>query len=354
MIDLSFKYQSLLKIVLKHDYYKEALTDQFKLVPVPSTSKLIEKTGFLVRNDQAGINILADLDTPEKILSYIEGDEPLKLHFWLFTTNPYFINITDMPVEARDKILFLTNSGKKHKPDAPIHLHDGEYAGGKDQFPLSTDPVNMFGFEADAEYDVKNSHADTMHLKGVAGRDVSLALSVSEAMEGKYELYGGKEEKSFIYPGTNLSLRPLGLIEIVIDGDMKKQVVEELKTDGQLPSYTFSVTFHRRSTYWKYLIVPRYSNGIKQTIIHSEDNQASFSGPEEVSLSNGAKAWAFYSSKALELKEISDYHFQLKRGGANGSGKVLIGRLATPSIEMIKPESRKADSKVYSEIIVFI
>ncbi|MGB3180939.1 MAG: hypothetical protein WBB45_06095 [Cyclobacteriaceae bacterium] len=340
--------------MLRHDYYKESITDQFKLVPVPSTQKLMEKAEFLVRNDKAGINILADLDRPEKLLSHLEGEEPVKLYFWLFTTNPYFVNITDIPVEAPNKVLFLTNKGKEHNPDKPVSLHEEEYASSMDQYPVSADPVGTFGFEKGQDFDVKTSGADSISLNGVAGTDVSLALSTSAAMEGRYVIYGDGEEKSFIYPGASLSLRPLGLIELIIDGDLKEQIVDGIKTDEQSPSFTFEVKFHRRATHWKYLIVPKYSNGIKQTIIHSEDNDASFSGPEEVKLSNGATAWAFDSSKALDLKELPNYHFQLKRSGANGSGKVIIARLPTPQIDMIKPESRAVGSKVYSEIIVFI
>jgi hypothetical protein len=354
MIDLSFKYQSLLKIVLQHDYYKEGLTDQFKLVPVPSTQKLIDKAEFLVRNDKAGINILADLDRPEKLLAHIDAEEPIRLHFWLFTTNAYFVNITDIPVEAPNKVLFLTNDGKKHTPATPVRLHDGKYAGSQDQYAISTDPVGTFGFEKSGEYDIKNSVSDVISLNGVSGSEVSLALPATAAMEGKYTIYGGSEEKSFIYPGTNLSLRPLGLVQLVINGDLKEQIVDAVVAEGHSPSFTFEIKFHRRATYWKYLIVPKYSNGINQAIIYSEDNEATFSGPEETTLPNGATAWVFNSAKALELKEIPDYHFQLKRSGTNGSGKVIIGRLPTPQIDMIKPESRAAESKVYSEIIVFI
>ncbi|MFA0964160.1 hypothetical protein AB9P05_20290 [Roseivirga sp. BDSF3-8] len=353
MIDLLFKYQSLLRISLHHKYYTKGVSDQFKLVPVPTTSRMVEKTGLLIRNDNSGINILADLDRPEKMLFYLNEDRPLRFCFWLFTTNPYFTNFTNLPVEIGDKVLYFTNKEKKYDADKPTSLHNGEYVSEKDLVAVSSDPVSTFGFERSDSFDVKSNDGHITY-EGLEGANVALTLSSSEASEGQYRIHGTAGEENFIYPGTNLTLKPLGLIEISIDGEMKEEVIKAISEEGTIPSHSFTVTFERRATYWKYLIVPRYSNGIKNTIIYSEEKEAVFEGPEEIVLHNGTTAWAFSSKEPIVLQDMPHCHFQLKRAGANGSGKVIVSRLPAPGIEMIKPETRKSDAKIYSEIIVFI
>ncbi|HEY8400999.1 MAG TPA: hypothetical protein VIK89_07040, partial [Cytophagaceae bacterium] len=144
------------------------------------------------------------------------------------------------------------------------------------------------------------------------------------------------------------------IVDIFLSGTIKNEVVEGIK-EFELPLYEYKIHFGARSTFWKYLLISKYNSNLKNTIINSGGSEVKFKGPSEVKMRNGADALEFVSETPLTLKEKPDYRFQLKSvkaGAANG--KTIMDKLPLASAEVIRPESRNEDSKIFSEIIVYI
>jgi hypothetical protein len=149
-------------------------------------------------------------------------------------------------------------------------------------------------------------------------------------------------------------MRSLGLVNIFFDGNEKDTYIEKVSS-GEFPSPPgFTVQFQARSTFWRYFVVSRYSGALKHLAINSVDETLSFTEPKAVRLTNGEEAYMFECEQELPLRERSPVNFQLRKNRGGNSDKVVLNRMPVPSIEMIKPDSREAGAKIFSEVIIYI
>lgn len=122
--------------------------------------------------------------------------------------------------------------------------------------------------------------------------------------------------------------------------------------------YEFS--FEARKTTWIYYIVlPSGEAAVAGLAIVSDpDDALEFHPPETVKLPTGAWAHRFVATTAMPLRRRSDVPLRLRAGGGpgNGSARILLERLPTPSAERIIawPRGPLTGTTAASEVFVYL
>ncbi|MTI22452.1 hypothetical protein E1176_15575 [Fulvivirga sp. RKSG066] len=348
MIDLQFHFKRFLTIKVSHTYYADNEGRDIKFLPTRETAQLINKLGFLLKQDDSGLHILCDGERKEA-LHYKLSRQELSFSFWMTCNNAYFRNFTAIPTEHRNSIFYFSNA-KEKKDD----LQKGEFVSAEDTLQVRPNYFDYQLADAKGKLELKDDEDQV-----IVSRDVDAEIlphtTFENLPEGKYKLYlNDKEKEKFIAIASKVSQPPLGLVEIKFTEKMKKEMLAKIEEQAELPQYNYEIKFKARDTFWRYMVVPKYVRGIQDATIYSEKKGVSFSKAEEVKLVNGTNALSFSSNTALPLMEYSDFHFQLRKKNGGNANKVLIRRLPVPPIDSIKPETREANSKVFSEIIIYV
>lgn len=352
MIEFSFSYKPLFKLVVHHNYYAEQPSNDFRLVPTAETQKLVKKLGLVLKDSNGEWILMYEENKLDGLLSEVEKRPEVKFMFFLYSSNPYFINFTDLPIESRSEFFYFSNNIVKKAEDT-IYMHKAEFAGVKDRFGLKQE-LEISGNGQEKLIELKDEVGNIVYTKKL-GAEEKMILTNQNVPLGKYELFeNGKSQNTLILFSNVPVLKPIAIVEISLSGIVKEEFINGVK-ENEVPFYNYKISFSSRSTFWKYFLIGKYNSNLKNTTIDSGGSSYKFKGPEMVKMKSGDDAVMFVSESPLPLKQIQDHRFQLKNvrmGIVNG--KTIMERLPSPSPEIIKPESRDENSKVYSEIVIHI
>lgn len=351
MFELSFQYQTLFTINTRHHYYKEARGTVFQFKPTPSTEALLKKMNLVTRTEQGSLSVLYDLKSLERIEKYLTENPATRLQFYLTVTEPYFINITEIPAEGVGKIIYLRNK------DTQAPLSQDKIVSKKDIYPVYTSSfVYQNQQRSETQITLKNAQGEVIwENKMAAGQKTSLPLK--ENGTGLYFFYeNDKEIEKFIYLVSESVILPLALVEIDFQGELAKQLLAQIRNQEIFSPWQFEIQFQARMTYWKYFIVPKYENGLEDLSIEAGKTKVTFKGPSKALTPNGQNAYLFESAEALHIQQAGQYEFQLVQNRDNKGKKNqrIIQRLPLAGLSTIHPESREENTKIYSEIYVYL
>jgi hypothetical protein len=352
MIEISFYYKTLYKLSVFHNYYAEQPSNDFRLVPTAESEKLAKRLGLIIKDNDGEYVLMYEPEKLEGLLAEVENKYPIKFTYLLYSSNPYFINFTDLPIENRSGIYYFSNN-MVNQSDKTTYMHPSEFAGITESADLKTE-IEISANEKEKLIELKDDHGMVVY-KSKLSQGEKLIISNKNVSLGKYQLYeNGKLTSTFVLFSNVPVKRPIAIVDISLSGIIKKEFMNGVK-ENEVPFYNYAISFSSRNTFWKYFLIGKYNTNLKNTVIDSGGIKLKFKGPEEVKMQNGTDAIMFVSESPLPLKQINDLRFQLKnvRMGIS-SGKTIMDRLPLPSPEMIKPESREQNSKIFSEIIVNI
>lgn len=352
MIELKFQYNSLFKLGVLHNYYAEQPVNDFNLVPTEDTMAIIKKLNLIFKEVNGEYFILYDPEKIEGFLGEVERKQNIKFTFLLNCLNPYFVNITEIPVEGRAELFYFSNLQTNHIGDN-VYLHHGEFAGKADKATIESN-IEVSGNGKSKLVEVKDDSGNIILSKNLQSEE-KFYISNKNVPLGKYHLHeNGKFMRTFILFSNVPLKRPIGVVEFSLAGNLREEFIEGVK-QNEIPFYNYKISFTSRSTFWKYFLVGKYNGNLKNTTIDTGNDKVKFKGPQEVKMHNGADAVMFVCDGALPLKQIQDHRFQLKNVRAGIlNGKTIMDRLPLPSPEIIKPESKDENSIIFSEIIVNI
>jgi hypothetical protein len=356
MFEVQFAYQTLFTLKVTHTYYAQQTSPDFKITPTTSSLRLAEKMGVILKADETGIIVIGDVSRPETLLYYLEQMEGVKFTFWLHCSQPYFISITHLPTENLHTLLYFGNSTAHKKGTDESLLHPAPFVSASDRYSVKSGEYQVPVQPKETTLELQDDSGKILKT-GTALANLPFRFDLNGLPEGKYKVVAGKKElDTFVYTGIKPYLKAIGLVEIFLTGALKDELIQTIKEKDTPGTRSYQIAFQARSTYWKYLIVPKYSNGLQHASIATNDKNISFKGPEKITLANGDSAFMFQSEDVLPLSESSPYLFQLKKNknADENNGRIIINRLPHPPLGLVKPQSRSNDSKVFSEILVYI
>lgn len=296
MLNISFHYRALFSFRVLHEYYSDETLTDFLMVPTSYSNAKARSLGLIIKQIDNTLSVLFEEEKKELIATL--PAEELTFSFFIYTKNLYFQNFTQLPIEAPEgRLLYFSNRN-----------NNGELAPGA----LS-----------------KNEH-------------------VGEAD------YRNLSEINEPFPAEHPVRKPIAFVEIVVPELLRKEILEK-EDFKSLSQPNYFIKFSARKTYWKYAFVTMYRKLENQAeILHSGGLPANFTRTGNETLLNKQEAVVFVSNEPLTLKQRSEYELKLTQKDKVSKATEIIPRLPVPSIEMIKPESRAEDAKIYSEVVVYI
>ena len=355
MIEIQFQYRAFVQLKVKHNYYAKNLDRDIHFVPTAQSLALAREMGLLIKNSEGGISISYDVPNGDALWHYLKNNDHVEFNFLLISTNNSFINFTDMATESVGKIFHFNTLNAKKSQEGAYLLHQEKYVSTQDGISLKRGDFYYPIKSKKVRLELKNDEGKKIIEEEVVDRDNYL-FQLSNLPQGRYTiLEDGKERYQFAYVNQQIPRGAgVAMITVSINGNDKKDLMEQLERGEVLKSKEYLLHFDSRSTYWKYFIVSKYKLPLEKSGIQSENEDVTFNGPEKVKLPNGDMAYVFEASKPLPLNEIPKYNLKLSKNKKAGNGEAYLNRLPTPSPDSIKPESRDASAKVFSELIVYL
>jgi hypothetical protein len=351
MINLKFQYKQLISIKVAHNYYSEGASNDFYIVPTPRTVKLIEKMSMLVRTLESEIHILFDASKLELLHHRLSNsnDSESKFSFMLFANNPYFVNITDIPVDLNNKIFYCSN--KNIGINKSGVLHSNEFVGDEDLFNVI--PQELENDENySINYKIALENGEIEEEMPVSQIDNGYQVNSSNLLEGHYKIFGNdKELSSFINIGSKTKGSPVGFIDVFLNKNIKQELLKEID-NGELNSFNYKINFNSRSIFWKYIVVPTYLKRIKELSLTCQKGKEKldFDSIKDEGTSEN-QAMIFITKKPVKFSKFYDYEIQLKKKEGATGGKTIIKKMPYAPFDLLKPFK---EDFYLSEIYVYI
>ncbi len=349
MISLKFQYTPLFVIKLNHNYYEGQPAENFQLIPTKRTVQLIDRMGMLLRHKEGELHILCDTSRKEMLLQRLKqaSAAELKFSFFLFTSNPCFANITDIPMDRKGKVFYCSNrnAGAKHE----VRLHENEFMGAGELYNYTPQFLEN-NAEGGVDYRIALENGEAESEMPVTMIQNGFQINTGSLLEGHYKVFGNEDElSSFIHMGEKPKGSPLGFVELFFQPALKKNVMEELEGD-ELSTYHYHINFKAREVFWKYLIIPNYLKRVKKLSVSSKKGEVGFKAAGE-EMKDETKTFSFISEKPIPFRKSYNYEIQLKKQEGEGGKKTLLKKMAFAPFDMLKPYD---EEHYLSEIQVYI
>jgi len=349
MIDIRFQYKKIFSVKIKHNFYPDSIPTELHMVPTKRTVELIDKMSMLLRNKDGETHILFDASNKELLTNRLRNSSKAesKLSFLIYCDNQYFVNITDIPFNLKDKVFYLSN--KKLGTNKRGNLHDNDFV--EDSDLLSAIPMNKGNHQSNS-FELKLDNGESHDKIPVMKFDSFDQLDLSKLMEGHYGIFGNDTELlNFINLESKTRRSPIGYIDIFLTKDIKQQIIDQLEGDN-LTEFNYEISFNARSVYWKYIIVPTYIKRFRSIEIKSakDKDKISFNslGEEEI---EKKKVFSFISEKVIKFQKHYNYENQLKKKESESGAKTIVKKMPYASFDILKPVY---ENSYMSEIYVYI
>lgn len=372
-------YSRLFEVSVLHDYFKEGLARDIKLIPTRETQDLLRKGRMLWRETPQGIVVLyraeLDLTSPEVALA-----TPIDFFFFIESRNPpQFFAVTQLSEGPRTyqagDFLAFQNSPANASTDAEtpekVELEIWDGARSKTfltRVTLNPKPTKVLFQVKDARGTKISSGQD------VTGAALPLDLELTPDDEGEFLIsldIKGKPEGNYSLTLRNAAdTQDLWKKEYFLTQDPAvKSALGVMKISyRQVPNHLYgskeyyAINFKRKATKWTYIIVSQNKKidlGSAQLSILDKGNppgspyatynfQQVGSAPNADLKVNNAETVIFKSQVPIPFFESPKLNLELRRKPGN---RVLFGSLPNPSRT---GAIKVSPGEEISEIYVFI
>jgi hypothetical protein len=265
------------------------------------------------------------------------------------------VNVTNITQDINKKILYFSNLATyPDKDKTKESLHSTSFVNNQNIFNYKSRVFEHRTQNLKAKIDI----LDDLGRSFVADKEsVEHRIQLKLEEEGKYKLLeDGRVIEEFVCIDFKQVTKPIAVIDIYLGGKMKEKILNKLQEGVGNLGFDYYIAFENRFTFWKYYIIPKFAANLTALAIIPIEEEVTFQGPTEQTLPNGQQALVFESSKALALKEVTDYHFQLKKGNGTPDNptKTLMDRLPVPNVASVKPFKIKNELAFNSEVFVYV
>ncbi len=350
-------FEKLFDVKIRHDYYTKGDCGDFIIIPTEDSLKTLKNFGLLFKSYENGFQVLYRAFKDGTIQPLKPIDTDIRLTFMLKPVNKYLVNFSDLPVKGMtEKIYYFDNLTLNKSAANELLLVDDtikKYAYEKDTVFLKSTIYNYDEATGSASQDLKITDAQGVNLNppidetvnAIVGR-VTKQFDLKKYGQGLYKLFvdGSATPFQTFYVDDKLLFEGIfGIIEIFKNSSVPADYVFA-NTAGVVSSKTYVLQFHRRATFWKYILVKKYNTTLPNVTLQS--GATTLNGVPH-SLPDGTAASLFEFTTTNDLKETPVANIKL-----NSNGTAVIQNLPNPTVDLIKPDT--GSSKIFSEIYVYI
>lgn len=356
---MNILYARLFEVSVLHDYFREGIAKEFKLIPTRETQETLRKGRMLWRETPQGIVVLyraeVDLSSPEVALT-----SPVDFYFFFQSTNsPQFFTVTELKKGTRtfqsgDFLAFQNSTANASiDPDNPEKIGLDIWDGARPKTFITR--VNLNPIPAKVIFQVK----DTSDTKIPSGQDINgdplpLDLELTPDDKGEFLLsldLKGKSEGNYTLTLRNeTNTMDLWKKEYFLTQDPEvKSALGVMKISYRpAPDHLYgarefyAIDLKRKATTWTYIIVSQNKKvelGTAQLSILDKGNppdtpyatynfQQIGTAPNADVKVNNAETVIFKSQVPIPFFENPKLNLELRRKPGN---RVLFGHLPNPS-----------------------
>lgn len=366
-------FEKLFEINIKHAYYRDDISADFKIVPAEETRQLLQDHGLLFRSTSSGFAVLAEVDPAEnsKLKSHPIG--PARYRFLLKLKKPEFLNYTDLSFyQTGEKIFYFNNldtniqqidSDEDGSPDKTIkYIHPQKKVRDDDKITFKT---KNYSYGITGNTGTKTARLEFLDLdikdeQQIKNEMRQVQFDLSNYPDGRAKLVvGGSKKETFYATGRRNMAGIFGIIEIFQNKTLQQQNPQYclIDSEGKLQSPVFTLFFDNRKTYWKYLVFDRTEPELKNPEITGKRNGADYKF-NNITPADSNNPMIFKSGDKLPLREFPRdgkedvKSLKLKKANNNNDKKTVMN-LPHPGIKMLKKEEN-GDKDYYSEVFIYI
>lgn len=304
------QYRTLFQVSLRHAFYDNKLAKDLVLEPTSTTRHLMQQYGLLTKTDGSTFRLVyGTVSGQSPILASIQGT--IQLRFVLRNNNPFFLNITNLPVfPTNSKRLYFHNMGKTVSQGTEAALSVGPTVSEEDLLS-SSDKILV----------TVPAHEET--------------------------------------PEPPLQPSDLGLVDFYIgnEGDVSIAPPSADSTVRWQETHYF-LSFEARSTRWRYHIVNRSQLKYDRMDVLNGRTPMAFTTGAPARLSGADyDATPLLSDAVLLSQERQPLKPKLKLSAQNGNGvstELFTIDLPTPDWQRISVEDVSDTQQVYSDMYVYL
>ncbi|MBX7224102.1 MAG: hypothetical protein K1Y36_29570 [Blastocatellia bacterium] len=401
-------YERLLRVSYINTFYNRTgdfACPDFTVYPTPTTAALMHSLGLILKAEPAGFSVFYDTKQTEGLFTYLRRQAEqdgshlppqcwTRLSFSLASTNPLFVNLSEVPIDTNPmkENFYFTN-----QEVTPTEVPDLYVLRRKEDQDTDHELLEVVPVEIQVPVTPEVARVE---VKSISGKVVlckptcappSLLLKKLPSQITCQDVEGlppGPNWKCTSYVYLDFALLPEGRYTIVkvnsqgipvappevilytMSAPLPLCFVNLLFTDPNNPSRpdhgvypvkhlfpkpgekteivpTFYETrFTARQSTWSYYVVPQPQNetfrDLKiEDVTPTSTSRIHFAGPFEVTLPNQTKAFQFLSQEPIPLQQQSHYVFRLKGKHPRSHGeRTLIHRLPAASPAQVLPKHK--------------
>ncbi len=365
-VELRFYTVAILKF--SHQFFGAESPNVFAFVPSEATQENINRWGMIVRRQEDTLVLLVSSDRVEGFFETLSQEDALTFDFYVYASDALLAQYTEMPFDKRGKILYFSNENKKIEKNQLGKIH-GNMQPQKYFVRLHSQPTiqtedwityktgSFVSYEKNALLEIKNEGKKTVFSQKTTAEMPNTLINLTDLSEGKYSFeVNGKSTENFVYIAPAHAGRALALVKIVVDEAWKKDMLNSFSQEKNDVYRFFEMSFAIRNIFWRYYIIPRYETALQNTMVETQNKLFQFGEPQEKTMKNGQIAWVFEGKQAIPFQKTNLHSFQIlrKKDHKGNPIQLVLRQLPSPTVDMIVPDSREKDAKVFAEMVVYL
>ncbi len=348
-------FKKLFEVNVEHNYYTEGKSHDFEISPTEECSRVLKNYGLLFKRTASGFVLFYKgyKDSASVIQPLKPVNKDCVYTFTVKLNNPFFVNFSELPVINKPEGIYYFDNLTLNKNAAnELLLVDDtikKYAGDKDAIVLKSSIYSYEVTTASPSSDLKILDKAGNILRDVtinnSGGKIKAQFDLTSLPVGVYKTTADGILYETFYKDPKLLYENIwGIIEIFKNSSVPADY-RFADSAGNVTSKPYKITFQRRATFWKYIVINKYKLVTPGLNVQIGANPP-ISGVAHT-LPDGTPATLFQVAAASDFTEVPVKNIKL-----SSNTDVLIDNLPNPDFEIIKPDLPA--NKVYSEIYVYI
>ncbi|WP_147448387.1 hypothetical protein [Dokdonia sinensis] len=336
------RFYHLATLSFRHEYFEDGLFRPLSIKPTLATLAMLGNLGIVVKPISGGAHLLI---SEHHFSSAQVAEEPLR--FYLDSSDPYFINYTELQnFQPATALLYYNNLNAINTSDSPKYLLKNEtFLGTSEILRVEQGVVSLVSFQEGITYRFSIGNDETIPWNFIEQRDNMVnAFKFYDVPEGIIWVY--KDDvlfDMFYYQPNGVWNKPLGIIELTPAIMLQQYVTHNTAIIN-------NVEFKARKTHWKYICNHNREPYLKNLVIKQDTIEDNFK------MSVAGDTMIFISKLPIALSESPKNAYQLiqKSIVENEGDKTIIATLPIASPNQLYPPEDNSYEAYFSHIYLHL
>jgi hypothetical protein len=343
------RFLNLWSLRFSHKYFRVQSYPGFTIKPFRSTAEHFSAYGLLLKEAGNAWMLLYKEDN-EKPSLLRDIKTPLKLVFYVFYNDSFFLNYSDIELDDLNQCFLLTNS---YPPvDGVASLHSGSQVSEAEKVIQASSykdlDIHLGGDDREVTVTKPGSGGDTILFSGPYG-DFKKQYPFNDLLpEGSFSVMEKEQgiQRRFYAVGKK-EKRLFSILELTfVPGALSS------------PATAYTATIGAKQVTWRYNIIEKSQTVFDDFNIYAGKHSLKLKPVVKTSLGNGSSAIVLEPSDPIVLCEAYDDYYEVEfnqtdvRAGRMTSKK-RVG-LPIPDVSRIKVSKSAEGFKAYSDMYIYL